>query len=138
MNTDLPPLVLIVGILSFVLFLAALITMPWIIGSLPRDVFLRGKEKEQSHPVVSILILIARNVMGLLFFTMGFVMLFMPGQGLLTMLAGLVLMRFPGKTRLVHRILSLSIIQKGLNGLRRRMGKETFLFPGEERPGKGS
>ena len=125
-----------VGLISFFIFLAALLALPLIIASLPKDIFLGKKGKEPSHPVLCILFLLFRNITGAILFVMGFIMLFIPGQGLLTMLAGLVSMKFPGKTYLVHRLLSLSVLQAGLNGLRRKMGKELFLFPREERPGR--
>ena len=135
MNTDLPAWLSLVGLVSFLCFLAALLALPWVIGSLPADIFMGRSRKEPSHPVPKILLLLLRNIAGALLFVMGFVMLFIPGQGLLTMLAGLVLMSFPGKTYLVHRLLSLKTLQRGLNGLRKKLKKRPFLFPeiGSER-----
>ncbi len=119
----------IVGIVSLILFLGALLTLPLLIKSLPRDIFLRKTARRERHPVLHMVNLILRNLGGGLLLIMGFIMLFIPGQGLLTMLAGLILMRFPGKTWLTHRILGLPSVQRGLNLLRRRMGREAFLFP---------
>ncbi|MBN2628887.1 MAG: hypothetical protein JXA95_19645 [Spirochaetales bacterium] len=121
----------IAGAASLVLFFSALAALPLIIRSLPRDIFISPGQGKERHPLVRLVMLVLRNITGSLLFLMGFIMLFIPGQGILTMLAGLVLMRFPGKTFLVHKLLSYSPVQKGLNLIRRRVGREPFLFPAQ-------
>jgi hypothetical protein len=49
-------------------------------------------------------------------------MLFIPGQGLLTMLIGLMLIWFPGKYRLEKRIIHRPGVLKGINWLRKKRG----------------
>jgi hypothetical protein len=129
MNTPTGEGVKILGAASLALFLAALAALPLIIRSLPRDIFISPIRTRDGRPLVRLVILVLRNGAGLLLLLMGFIMLFIPGQGILTMLSGLVLMRFPGKTFLVHRLLSYSPVQKGLNLIRRRVGRDPFLFP---------
>lgn len=117
------------GTASLIMFVSALLFLPTLIGRLPKDVFIRRRTSRAGHPLLRILGLIIKNGAGLIFLFMGFVMLFVPGQGLLTMVAGLSLMNFPGKTALIHRLLAIKKLQKGLNALRRRMNREDFIFP---------
>ncbi|MDC7224083.1 MAG: hypothetical protein PQJ60_10105 [Spirochaetales bacterium] len=132
MINDLPTWLPFVGIFSLLLFLSALITLPLIVGALPRDIFLRKGKKKLVHPVGAFFLFLVRNLLGGVLFLMGVVMLFIPGQGLLTMLCGLILMKFPGKSFLTHRLLALPSLQSGLNFLRRKRGREPFFFPSRE------
>jgi hypothetical protein len=45
-------------------------------------------------------------------------MLVLPGQGILTIATGLLLMDYPGKFRLERRIVATPMVLKGLNWLR--------------------
>jgi hypothetical protein len=56
-------------------------------------------------------------------------MLFIPGQGLLTMFLGLVLLDFPGKYKLQLYCLKVRPVRRSLNWIRRKYGKEAFIFP---------
>jgi hypothetical protein len=61
-----------------------------------------------------------KNVVGYLLLFSGFLMLFLPGQGILTMLTGLLLMDYPGKFQLERKIaLSPAVLSK-LNWLREK------------------
>ena len=53
-------------------------------------------------------------------------MLFTPGQGILSILAGLLLMNFPGKFRLERWLVQRPGVLKSLNWLRARRGKAPF------------
>ncbi len=47
-------------------------------------------------------------------------MLFLPGQGLLTILAGILILDFPGKYKLEHYLISKPVVLDSLNWIRRR------------------
>jgi hypothetical protein len=47
----------------------------------------------------------------------------LPGQGVLTILAGLSLLSFPGKRRLQLRLLRIPAIHRAIDALRRRAGR---------------
>ena len=72
--------------------------------------------------------LVLRNVVGWVFVVAGIAMLVLPGQGLLSILAGLVLIDFPGKHRLELRLLGSPGVRRAMNWLRRRAGKPPFDF----------
>jgi hypothetical protein len=67
--------------------------------------------------------MVLKNALGVLFFLSGMAMLILPGQGLLTIFIGLVLLDFPRKRVLVHRILGYQRILRVINQLRARFGK---------------
>ena len=72
--------------------------------------------------------LVLRNAVGWVFVVAGIAMLVLPGQGLLSILAGLVLIDFPGKHRLERRLLGSPGVRRAMNWLRRRAGKPPFDF----------
>ena len=58
----------------------------------------------------------------------GILMLVLPGQGILTILAALALLDFPGKRKMEMRILHRPAILKSVNWLRKRAGREPLAF----------
>ena len=70
---------------------------------------------------------IAKNVVGAILVLAGIVMLIGPGQGILTILIGLVLMDIPGKRPLEARIIKRPTILYGANALRAKFNKEPLV-----------
>lgn len=58
----------------------------------------------------------------------GMVMIFIPGQGILTILLGLVLMDFPGKHRLIVLIIQHKRVWRALNWIRAKGRRQPFIF----------
>jgi hypothetical protein len=54
-------------------------------------------------------------------------MLFLPGQGLLTMITGLLLIDYPGKFRLERKIVNTPAVLKSLNWLRAKAKKPPLI-----------
>lgn len=71
---------------------------------------------------------IAKNVVGLILVLAGIVMLIGPGQGILTILIGLILMDIPGKRPLEARIIKKPAILEAANRLRSRFSKEPLVI----------
>jgi hypothetical protein len=123
--------------LSLATFLASLVVVPWLVVRIPADYFQdpvhpprRGKAR---HPLLRLVYRSARNVAGLFMVGVGVILLFMPGQGLLTIFSGLTLMRFPGKYRLERRVMSQPTVLKAVNWLRRRAGHPELALAGRTR-----
>lgn len=74
---------------------------------------------------------IVKNVVGLAVFAVGIVMIFTPGQGVLSILLGLALMDFPGKHHLVRKILGSGKVLAAANRWRARFGKPKLDEPEE-------
>jgi Putative transmembrane protein (PGPGW) len=119
-------------IISLVSFFASLIIIPVILVNLPHDYFDTRKARhwlKDHHPFLRILGLIIKNVSGSAFVISGFVMLFLPGQGILTMLIGLSLMDFPGKRQLEIKIIRQPTVLKTINTLRLKHNKLPLTLP---------
>ena len=69
-----------------------------------------------------------RNLAGTTLVLLGIVLSLpgVPGQGLLTILLGVMLMQVPGKRRLERRIISIAVVQRGTAKIRRRFGRPPF------------
>lgn len=116
----------ILAIFSVVTFIGSLIAVPWLVVRLPEDYFVTPRRQSwvvaSGHPLVHWLTLIAKNALGCLLLGAGVSMLVLPGQGLLTIVVGLLLIDFPGKYRLERWIVSRPAILRSLNWLRARRG----------------
>jgi len=73
---------------------------------------------------------IVKNLAGGVLVCLGLIMLIVPGQGLLTLFLGLVVMDFPGKRKVIRFLIRLKTIQNSLNWIRRKKGRPPFMFPG--------
>jgi hypothetical protein len=75
--------------------------------------------------------LVVKNVVGVVFLLAGFAMLFLPGQGLLTMLIGISLMDFPGKRAIEAKMVGQPTLLSVINNMRRKFDKPPLtLAPG--------
>ena len=120
------------SIISLPVFVISLLLLPWLAASLPADYFTHDKRHPGAwnnyHPAVRLVLLTGKNLLGLVLFSGGLLMLFIPGQGLLTMLAGLVMIDYPGKFYLERKIVSVRSIHRGINWLRKRRGKPPIII----------
>lgn len=126
----LPYLQWLAGI-SMVTFFLSIILVPWYIARLPQDYFL---SLQKEPPLVrlkrqNIVLLILRNVLGIFIFIAGCAMLFLPGQGLVTMLIGILCMTFPGKRYCILFITTSHTIRKSLDWTRQKMRMPLFSWP---------
>lgn len=121
---------LLVG-LSLLTAVLTLVLVPVLIISIPADYFNHHHRLHISkrHPVLNIVIKIAKNILGAVFLLVGFVLLFLPGQGLLLILAGLLIMNYPGKYALERWLIQRPGVLPALNALRLRRGKPPLLPP---------
>ena len=107
-------------------FIASLILVPMLVVRIPADYFTHRKrhfkKPEKYPPVIRIIVLIIKNVLGLILFCAGILMLVLPGQGLFTMFIGIMMMNFPGKYRLERWIVERGPVLKSINWLRDRAG----------------
>lgn len=118
----------LVGVLVFLgTFFLNLGIVSVILVKLPADHFKSDKSKRTTgaNATVRVLKVIGKNVAGVLLIALGVVLSVpgVPGQGLLTILLGVMLVDFPGKDRLEQKLLSRPGIINTINRLRGRFGK---------------
>lgn len=126
-----PDLLITAGVASAVMFVGTLVAIPLLIIRIPQDYFLENKApapERQGHPLVKLSLKVLKNIIGAVFLVSGLVMLVLPGQGLLTILIGLVLMDFPGKRRLERRLVQNRSIISAVNYIRTKAKRPPLLL----------
>lgn len=115
------------GVLSLASGVVTVSLLPVVVLRLPADYFVASRQDlaQRRGPLLWIEHTL-RNVVGVLFVLAGIAMLVLPGQGLLTILIGLLLVDFPGKRALELRMVRQPRLLAFLNGLRTRRGKPPF------------
>jgi hypothetical protein len=107
-------------------FVGSLIAIPMILVRLPADYFDTRTPRhwmKDHHPVLRLSGLIVKNIVGVVFLLAGFAMLFLPGQGVLTMLIGISLMDFPKKRELEAKMVGQPTVLGVINSMRQKFGK---------------
>lgn len=114
---------------STLLLLASIVATPWLVAQLPRDYLLRRDIILPRHPALRLSIDTLRTLIGLVLILLGLIMLVIPGPGIITLLIGLSIARFPGKHRLLRHIASRDSVFNSLNWMRGRHGRPPLLHP---------
>jgi len=126
--------------ISLLTLVAAVLVLPVLLARMPADYFLRKTPPPESwrgrHPVVRFTLRAAKNTLGALLVLVGIPLIPLPGQGLVTILAGLALLEFPGKRRFELRVVRIPGVLRAVNWLRRRAKKPPLLVDGA--PGQGT
>ena len=119
------------GSLAFLLISPPLVA--WLITRLPTDHFVqkhrRALDSWDDYPTLRIIMLVAKCAIGIALLLMGVIMLVAPGQGLLTIVVGLMLLEFPGKFRIQKWIVTRRQVWRSMNWLRKRAGQPEFEPP---------
>jgi hypothetical protein len=118
------------GVLSAVFFVATLIAIPIILIRLPVDYFDARRHRkwlEKHHPIVRAAAYFLKNVVGVVFLLAGIAMLFLPGQGVLTIVLGISLMNFPGKHKLERKLIGHPTVLSSINKIREKFGREPLV-----------
>lgn len=122
----------LVAISAASLLLGAVL-VPAMIVRIPADYFLHDNRfavvSRAKHPAVRFGIAAAKNVLGAVLLAAGFAMLFLPGQGLLTLFAGLMVMNYPGKYHFERWLVRRPHVLAAMNWLRARYGRDPLIAP---------
>jgi hypothetical protein len=120
----------LLGVGIFVVsFFANLGIVSFILVKLPADHFSKSRKTKfwaGPRPWLHAAKVIGKNIGGVLLVALGVVLSLpgVPGQGLLTVLLGIMLLDFPGRHRLEQKLLSKPSIVNSINKLRGRFGKK--------------
>ena len=126
MNSD---LLFLLGSLSIFILIISVFMMVLIISFLPEDYFksenrnLISSVQNSRYPLLKLLVLITKNFFGVLLLLSGILMLVLPGQGILTIITGLVFMDYPGKYKFERKLLRQKGVINSINWIRSRLGK---------------
>lgn len=127
---------------SVVTFFASIVLAWLFIVRIPADYLTNDDSKVKrfraTYPLAGAVLSVGKNLLGLLFAASGFIMLFIPGQGLLFIFLGLTLIDFPGRKELIRKLLSWRDTLSVINQIRSRAGRFPLEAPPhEEQPPNG-
>lgn len=123
-------LILWLSSISLFIFLFSLVSMRWLAGLIPSDYFIkRNAPKLKTNNIfLWYLILIIKNILGYSLIIGGIMMLVLPGQGLFTIIIGLMLSNYPGKYYIEKRFIEIPAIFKSINWLRAKSNKPPIML----------
>ena len=122
-------LLFLLGSLSIFILIISVFMMVLIISFLPEDYFksenrnLISSVQNSRYPLLKLLVLITKNFFGILLLLSGILMLVLPGQGILTIITGLVFMDYPGKYAFERKLLKQKGVINSINWIRSRQSK---------------
>ena len=111
--------------ISLFVFIFSLVSIKWLVALIPTDYFVKKNisKSKKSYSLLWLMSIIVKNIIGYTLILGGILMLVLPGQGLFTILMGLILSNYPGKYTIEKRIISIPRILKTINWLRKKSNK---------------
>lgn len=121
--------------LFVVTIIGSLLTVGFLLVKLPATYFQEFHSRDiwvDRHPVLRLMARGGKNVLGVILLVVGMILALpgVPGQGLLTIVIGLMLLDLPGKRRLERRIVGRPRILRTINRLRKRFGSPPLVLGG--------
>ena len=117
--------ILWLGSISFLVFIFSLISIKWLVALIPSDYFIEDKRNkyQSSYPLTWLISIIIKNIVGYTLIVGGILMLVLPGQGLFTIIIGLMLSNYPGKYFIERKFIAIPSVLKTINWLRKKSNK---------------
>lgn len=128
--------------LSVITFVGTLIVIPLLVIRIPEDYFTEQRRRPVAwwdrRPLLRVAALGIKNVLGVVFVAAGVAMLVLPGQGVMTIIIGLMLLDFPGKFRLERWLVSRGPVIRSMNWIRSKARRPSIMVPEKTPPPKPS
>ena len=123
-------LILWLSSISLFIFLFSLFSKRWLAGLIPSDYFIRKDVSrfKTNNPLLWYLVLLIKNILGYSLIIGGIMMLVLPGQGLFTIIIGLMLSNYPGKYYIEKRFVEIPAVFKSINWLRAKSNKPPIIL----------
>ena len=124
----------LLGALLFVItFSLSLAIVTLILVKIPPNYFRADYPRDlwrERHRAIRLAGLVGKNLIGAILVVLGIVMSLpgVPGQGVLTILLGVMLLDFPGKRQLEYRLISRPSVLRTVNSVRERFGKPALVL----------
>ena len=118
--------ILWLGAISFAIFVFSLLSIKWLVSLIPSDYFINKKTSKfkSKYPIVWLVSMIIKNLIGYVLIICGILMLVLPGQGLFTIFIGLMMSNYPGKYFIERKFIAIPSVLKTINWLRKRSNQE--------------
>ena len=115
------------AIISVSTFVVTLFAVPILIIHIPEKYFLHKEKTSRNDPKDAVgfrlVCRILKNILGGFFVLIGLIMLLTPGQGLLSILVGVMLMNFPGKYKVERAIIRKEKVLSTINWIRAKANR---------------
>ena len=125
--SDHPGVLIGLGASSILIFIISILGISWFVAQIPEDYFMSSKRKpskwQEQKPILRLAVLFGKNIIGVSLIIGGLLMLFLPGQGLLTIMTGLLLINYPGKYKLEQKLVAIPSVFSALNWIRVKANK---------------
>lgn len=115
------------AVCSVVAVLASVLLVPRYLAGLPEDYLVSAEHHAPSQR--PFWFRVGKNLLGAVLVGLGVLMLALPGQGLVTLLVGVMCLDFPGKQRLLQRLLGQKKALALINRLRQRLDRVPLRAP---------
>ena len=126
--SDHPGVLIGLGASSILIFIISILGISWFVAQIPEDYFLSSKRKpskwQEQKPILRLAVLFGKNIIGVSLIIGGLLMLVLPGQGLLTIVTGLLLINYPGKYKLEQKLVAIPSVFRALNWIRVKANKQ--------------
>jgi len=111
--------------ISLFVFIFSLISIKWLVALIPTNYFIKKNmvKSKKSYSFIWLISVIVKNLIGYTLILGGLLMLVLPGQGLFTILMGLVLSNYPGKYNIERKFISIPSVLRTVNWLRKKSNK---------------
>ncbi|MBM3802182.1 MAG: hypothetical protein FJW26_07700 [Acidimicrobiia bacterium] len=126
---------MLLGLIGVVVFIVSFLVTTglavWFVVKLPADYFVQNNRKTAKRVSITHWVqFLLRNLVAAGLIALGIVLSLpgVPGQGLLTILLGVMVSDFPGKERLERKIASYPKVLETLNRLRARFSKPPLVM----------
>ena len=125
--SDHPGVLIGLGASSILILIISILGISWFVAQIPEDYFLSSKRKpskwQEQKPILRLAVLFGKNIIGVSLIIGGLLMLVLPGQGLLTIVTGLLLINYPGKYKLEQKLVAIPSVFRALNWIRVKANK---------------
>lgn len=121
---------------SAVMFVGSLVGAAVVLIRLPHNYFVEDHPAHalaEGLPILRWAGLIFKNLLGAVLLLAGIIMCFTPGQGILMILIGVMLLNFPGKRALERKLVGRPRVLQAINRLRARFGRPALVLDQELR-----
>ena len=120
-------------VLFLISFFLSLGIVSFVLVMLPSDYFSESNDRkisDKSPGWTRIISIVGKNLLGVILVLVGILLSIpgVPGQGLLTILLGVMLLDFPGKRELERKIVCRHKVRDAIDRLRQRFGKPPLVL----------
>ena len=110
-------------------FIVSILFCTLSIAYLPSDYFLPNRRSSRiKHPVLRIGLKCLKNLFAVILVIVGIIQIPLPGQGVLTMLIGIIISDIPGKRKLERHIIRSPVILATANSIRSRFKRPLLVL----------